>query len=237
MKRAPTVRTWLAAAAALVATALKLPASVPRTVEFGAPAHGGTVTAPTDITGSLTGGDVAAYTLQARACADDPADPASWRTLADGAAPLGAPGAPAVLGTLDPTLLRNGAYELRVIAADLFGGVTTFSGHTVIIEGAMKVGHFQLAFEDLNIPLSGIPVQLIRSYDSRGTSASDFGPDWELGFRSVQVQGHRGHVSTIDIQSGLSPESSSSTRRQSSRNARSFSIDRPNLLSAMLTAE
>lgn len=93
----------------MIAAALPLPASVPPNVEFLSPVHGSTVTAPTDITGTLTGGDVAAYTLQ-------------------------------------------------------------------------------LAFEDLNIPLVGIPVQLLRSYDNRGTSAADFGPDWELGFRSVQVQ-------------------------------------------------
>jgi choice-of-anchor A domain-containing protein len=184
-------RALLAGGGTLLSAPVSVTAAVPAqdevTLTLDTPAHGGTVTAPTDITGSLAGGDVAAYTLQARACADDPADPASWRTLADGAAPLGAPGAPAVLGSLDPTLLRNGEYELRVIAQDLFGGVTTFSGHTVIVEGAMKVGHFQLAFEDLNIPLAGIPVQLLRAYDSRGGTACDFGPDWELGFRSVQV--------------------------------------------------
>lgn len=50
------------------------------------------------------------------------------------------------------------------------------------------VGQFQLSFEDLDIPLSGVPVQLLRSYDSRRTAGKDFGPDWELGFRSVQVQ-------------------------------------------------
>ncbi len=152
------------------------------------PLHGSTVTAPTDIAGTLTGGDVATYTLQLRSRATGQETEADWQTLATGAAPVGVPGVPAVLGRIDPTLLRNGAYELRVIAADLFGATTVFDGHSIVLDGGMKVGPFQLSFEDLNMPLVGIPVQLLRSYDSRGTSAADFGPDWELGFRSVQVQ-------------------------------------------------
>lgn len=129
---------------------------------------------------------MAAYTLQlrARAKADDNE---AWQTIAADTAPVGTPGVAAKLGVVDPTFLRNGGYELRLIAENIFGARTIFHGHSVVIAGGMKVGPFQLTFEDLAIPLSGVPVQLLRSYDSRGTSSADFGPDWELGFRSVQV--------------------------------------------------
>jgi RHS repeat-associated protein len=176
------------------------------TLAITSPAHGDTVTAPTNIMGTVYGGGVVSYTLQIRSRATGMETEADWQTLATGAAPVGFPGAPAVLGTLDPTLLRNGAYELRVNAEDQAGATYSVDGHAVILGGGMKIGQFQLSFEDLNIPLVGIPLQLLRSYDSRGTSGSDFGPDWELGFRSVQVQasgpvgaGWEDYVKFVDV--------------------------------------
>jgi len=64
----------------------------------------------------------------------------------------------------DPSLLENGVYELRL------GGVTSvgtsgFSGvRRVVVEGDLKIGHFALAFEDLSIPVTGIPLSVTRTY-------------------------------------------------------------------------
>jgi RHS repeat-associated protein len=171
-----------------VAVTFVEPSVGPPVLELASPAHGSTVTAPVSVVGVVHGANLAAYNLELRHCPDDADDLESWRIIGTGTAPRGAPGAPASLGTLDPTLLRNGAYELRIVAADCFGAVHVLDGHSLVLAGNMKVGHFQLGFEDLNIPLAGIPVQILRSYDSRGGLGGDFGPGWDLGFRSVQVQ-------------------------------------------------
>ena len=44
----------------------------------------------------------------------------------------------------------------------------------------MKVGLFTISFTDLSIPVAGIPIQLIRTYDSRDKRTGDFGVGWTL---------------------------------------------------------
>ena len=58
---------------------------------------------------------------------------------------------------LRPSLLLNGLYLLRLSAEDVFDRVAV-DETTVAADGSMKVGHFALAFEDLTVPLSGIPI-------------------------------------------------------------------------------
>ena len=55
----------------------------------------------------------------------------------------------------------------------------------------MKVGAFSLAFEDLNIPLVGIPISVTRTYDSRDPRIGDFGPGWRLAVGNIRVQKNR----------------------------------------------
>jgi len=71
-----------------------------------------------------------------------------------------------VLGVLDPSLLMNGLYDIVLIATDASGQSRSIS-RTVIIDGDLKVGNFSISFEDLSIPLSGIPIQITRTYDTR----------------------------------------------------------------------
>ncbi len=50
------------------------------------------------------------------------------------------------------------------------------------------MGQLQLAFSDLNVPVAGLPIQVIRSYDSRDKRVGDFGVGWQLGLRSARVE-------------------------------------------------
>ena len=110
-----------------------------------------------------------------------------------------------VLGVLDPTLMLNGAYvlQLAVVQADKSN---TVGFANISVEGNMKVGNFTLSFTDLNIPVSGIPMQVIRTYDSRNQSQGDFGIGWTLDFHNIQVEpsGDLGSGYSAIIENGLS---------------------------------
>ncbi len=91
------------------------------------------------------------------------------------------------LTVLDPTLMENGMYELYLFAEDGLGNQYTDYTY-VVVKGGMKVGNFTISFEDLYVPVAGIPIQVVRTYDSRKKSAGDFGAGWSLDVRNVQVQ-------------------------------------------------
>jgi RHS repeat-associated protein len=98
----------------------------------------------------------------------------------------------APLGDFDPSLLENGFYQIRLVASDLLGREVSTEPTLVQVDGKLKVGLFRVAFEDLNIPMAGIPLAISREYDSRrSTSNGDFGPGWSLGFKSIRVVKNR----------------------------------------------
>ncbi len=146
-------------------------------VQLLAPTDDTTVTKPTPVTGNVTDGAwVLTYRLGGR---DDVSAP--WRTLASG---TGA--ASGAIGTFDPTQLVNGLYTIRLASTNAAGEAETTVG--VEVDGRMKVGNFTLTFQDLDIPVAGIPMQLLRTYDSRDTHAGDFGAGWNLAIRNVRVE-------------------------------------------------
>jgi len=64
------------------------------------------------------------------------------------------------------SLYRYYGREVRLVARDAFGGqiADTIS---LSVEGGMKVGLFTVAFQELQVPLTGIPLSVTRIYDSR----------------------------------------------------------------------
>ena len=97
------------------------------------------------------------------------------------------------LATLDPTLLLNGIYNLSLIVIqpdNINPQNYDYQASTVSIsvDGQMKVGIFTLSFTDLDVPVSGIPMQVIRTYDSRNQQKGDFGVGWTLDIKNIQVE-------------------------------------------------
>jgi choice-of-anchor A domain-containing protein/RHS repeat-associated protein len=91
------------------------------------------------------------------------------------------------VGRVDPTLLLNGQYSLVLRAEDASGN-SAQDVVAVSIEGAMKLGHFSITFEDLNLPVSGVPVTVSRTYDTRQRHrALDFGRGWSLSYQNVRI--------------------------------------------------
>jgi len=103
-----------------------------------------------------------------------------------------------VLGSFDPTLLLNDSYTLRVTARDTGGLISTIS-ETVSVGGDLKLGNFQLSFTDLEVPVSGIPISVTRTYDSLAVGTQDdFGPGWRLEFRDTDLRTSLGPDETYE---------------------------------------
>ena len=97
------------------------------------------------------------------------------------------------VGTFDPTVLQNGIYTIRLTArsSSNAGALISTDSVTVTVQGRAKPGAFRLAFRDLTIPLPGMSLDIIRSYDSTDSGIHDFGLGWSLGVNSARLQRNR----------------------------------------------
>jgi RHS repeat-associated protein len=140
------------------------------TVDITDPVDDQEVTAPSFVVGTVVDNNLVEYTLSHRR-----GETGNFTVFARSDQNiLGSP-----LGTFDPTLLENGLYTLRLEATDA-NQQTSRAEITVQVQGGMKVGVFTLSFVDLQIPVSGIPITVTRTYDSRIKSTEDFGVGWTL---------------------------------------------------------
>jgi RHS repeat-associated protein/uncharacterized repeat protein (TIGR01451 family) len=149
------------------------------TVSIATPTEGGEVTNVTQIIGSVSAGN---WTLDyAR---QDDFNPLTFTTFATGSGPVNGP-----LGTFDPTLLLNGTYVIRLTT--LNGSFQASTSVIVNVTRNVKVGVFTVSFNDLTVPVAGIPIQVIRTYDSRDKGQGDFGVGWRLSLADVRLQKSR----------------------------------------------
>ncbi|HEY9893199.1 MAG TPA: putative Ig domain-containing protein [Candidatus Sericytochromatia bacterium] len=85
-----------------------------------------------------------------------------------------------VLAKLDPSVLANDTYILRFKVVENNGSISTIE-RIVNVASEFKLGNIQLSYTDLNIPLSGIPITITRSYDSLNANAKEeLGYGWRL---------------------------------------------------------
>ena len=149
----------------------------------------GVVTAPTAIQGSVGGDGFSRYEL-----AIAPLDSDNFRVIASGTSTV----SNGTLGTLDPSLLQNDAYTLRLLVYGTNGSVT-YIDETVSVQGELKLGNFRLSFTDLAIPVTGIPITLTRTYDTLTSNQSDdFGYGWRMEFRDTDLRTSVGKRSEED---------------------------------------
>ncbi|HJQ24187.1 MAG TPA: PKD domain-containing protein, partial [Blastocatellia bacterium] len=152
----------------------------PPVVAISSPADGAEVTAPTSVVGSIDKGN---WRLEYSLNRDSEAASPSWTLMASGSTPV----SNASLAQLDPTLLLNGIYSIRLTSVDSSGqvGQATIA---VIVGRALKVGLFTLSFNDLSVPVAGLPIQVIRTYDSRDKRQGDFGTGWTLSLNNIRLE-------------------------------------------------
>ncbi len=152
--------------------------TAPPSIAISSPTDGQAIYGPITITGTAADANFLRYEL-----AISPADQHNFTLLSTGTAPV----TDGTLGQLDPTLMLNGLYTLRVTVFDA-GGNQASAETTVKIEGEQKVGLFTLSFTDFSIPMIGLPIQVTRTYDSRDKRQGDFGVGWRLGFQTLELR-------------------------------------------------
>jgi RHS repeat-associated protein len=150
------------------------------------------VTAPTNIIGTASSSLLASYQVRYRLApvADDtsiPTDSNGWTTLTNGGTSV----VSNTLATFDPTLLLNGIYQVQVVANDLLGRTSFSEATTLVVDRNLKIGNFTLSFSDLTVPVAGVPIEIVRTYDSRDQRTNDFGVGWSLDIRNVRLQKNR----------------------------------------------
>jgi RHS repeat-associated protein len=137
------------------------------------------ITSPLDIVGTVTDDNLLFYTLAIAPVGSD-----NFTEIARGTEPV----SDGFLGQLDPAILSNDAYTLRLFALDA-GGNQSVIETEVSIAGELKLGNFQLSFTDLSIPVSGIPIILTRTYDTlNANNNDDFGYGWRMEIRDTDLR-------------------------------------------------
>lgn len=157
------------------------PSGLPPVAEITGPTEGLKVTSRVDVVGTANSSTFASWVLEYRAQGDP-----TWTSFATGTTPV----VNGPLAAFDPSLLLNGIYEIRLTAFDVSGRGTR-SLVTVVVEGDLKIGNFTLSFTDLEVPVAGMPIQIVRTYDSRDKRTGDFGVGWTLGIKSTRLQENR----------------------------------------------
>ncbi|MGH8547581.1 MAG: putative Ig domain-containing protein [Methylococcales bacterium] len=148
------------------------------TVAISAPLDGASITAPTDILGTATDANFVQYEL-----AISPVGQNQFTVIGGAALPI----ASGKLGTLDPTLLLNDLYILRLTAGDQANN-TAYIEIQVQVTREQKVGNFTVAFQDLSVPMACLPITVTRVYDSRDKQKGDFGVGWRLDVNTLRLR-------------------------------------------------
>jgi RHS repeat-associated protein len=146
-------------------------------VALSAPIDGAHVTAPTPVVGTVTSASLASWKLEYRLEGDT-----TYTRFAAGTTQVTA----GPLGTFDPSLLLNGIYEVRLTGTDT-AGRNSRTSIKVVVRDNLKVGQFSVSFVDLDVPVSGLPIQVTRTYDSRDKGKGDFGFGWRLEMSNVRL--------------------------------------------------
>jgi choice-of-anchor A domain-containing protein len=151
-------------------------------VSLSTPDYEAEITAPTMIIGTVQDDDLDTWVL---AWAE--AGTQNWTILAEGSEVIDE----ADIAMFDPTLLINGQYRIALQAWDSQGRMSSDS-REIQVTGDMKLGHFAITFEDATVPLSGIPITLTRTYDTRQRHQNlDFGFGWSVGYQDVRLHESR----------------------------------------------
>ena len=140
-----------------------------------APVNGTEATGLVAVTGTITSGAIK-WEMDYQAVGD-----AGWTPFYTGSQ------GGAITGTLDTTLLLNGQYQVLLRAVDANGNLAQ-DQITLVIKGDQKVGYFTLSYTDMTIPIGGMPISVMRTYDSRNKSKGDFGVGWTLSTTQVKFQ-------------------------------------------------
>lgn len=93
-----------------------------------------------------------------------------------------------VLNTNDLTTLQNDRYTLELIVTNDYG--TRSIEVPFILDSNLKIGVFTFSEQDMAIPGGGIPLSVVRTYNSLNLDAGDFGYGWSWAINDLDVKLH-----------------------------------------------
>ena len=142
------------------------------------------ITAPVDAIGLVSDDNLTRWFL---AIQRKDAPSTEFTIIAEGTTPF----AEGVIGQIDPTMLLNGLYSVVLQAEDASGNVSQ-DVRVIRVTGDLKIGNFSVTFEDFSAPVAGLPVTVLRTYDSRRREETlDFGHGWSVDYQNVRLQESR----------------------------------------------
>jgi RHS repeat-associated protein len=94
----------------------------------------------------------------------------------------------AILATFDPSMMLNGIYQLKLTLYETNGETTSITSPAFVVEGNLKVGNFTMSFTDMSVPVGGVSMDIVRTYDSRVKTGGDFGIGWTLDIKNIRVE-------------------------------------------------
>ena len=150
----------------------------PPTAEIDTPAAGDEVSAQVEVIGTAADDNLTGWSLLA---IDE--DGATLTEVAAGTTAV----TDGVLGTFAATAVPSGTVTLRLDVEDAGGNVSRVDVPVIVLEGPQP-GAFSLSFTDVAVPMSGIPLAVVRTYDSRDRSVGDFGAAWSLDITGLDLR-------------------------------------------------
>lgn len=103
---------------------------------------------------------------------------------------LGSTG-PIELARLDLSTLPDGMYNvnLTVVSGTDTNPPTAVDSRPISITSPLKVGQFKFSQQDVSVPVQGLPLSLVRTYDSqRAATDSPFGKGWQFSLYDMDIQ-------------------------------------------------
>lgn len=146
------------------------------------PGDGTVITEPTDVSAEITPADgftVASWSILVRPAGAGADTVIATQTVTGG-------GNATASGTVDPTKLPNGTYLLTIRAVSSDGGVQN-STTSLIVDGNLKLGRYVTTYQDLSVGVAGLPMQVLRTYDSFDKTVGDFGVGWNVDLANFRV--------------------------------------------------
>ncbi|MHC4739164.1 MAG: hypothetical protein ACYS9Y_09705 [Planctomycetota bacterium] len=91
------------------------------------------------------------------------------------------------LGTLDFTGIENGAYQMLLTVK--CNDSNAYDSAEFVLDCPLKVGYVKFSQEDLVVPISGIPMRVVRTYDGLNKDTKgDFGYGWTYSIANMDIE-------------------------------------------------
>lgn len=120
--------------------------------------------------------------------------------------------------TNDLTTLRNDIYEVELLVRDDYQTVS--DKVQFALDSQLKIGPFTFSEQDMVIPVNGMPLTVVRTYDSMNPNKGDFGYSWTYAINDLDVTLHETRVDRrplFDDEEGNQPGGKFSLRVAGSR--------------------